>query len=382
MSKTIENPTGPATNNVDRLIALDVMRGIVIVLMAFDHASGVFNAGRYVTDSAAFYRAGSVIPAAQFLVRWMTHLCAPTFLFLAGWSLSLSIGSRKSAGIPDGQIDLYLLKRGLFILLLDPIWMSIGFGYGIVFQVLYAIGGSLCCMILLRRLKFHSLLALGLILIIFSEALSGLVTQFGSKESPGIIAAFLVTGGRIGSQAYVLYPLLPWLGYMVLGWGAGWLIATKRVARPAILFSRIGLLAFIVFIVVRGINGYGNMLLYRDNDTVLQWLHVSKYPPSLTFAALEIGIMSFCLAALFKYTHGKPANAWNPLMVYGQTPLFFYILHVHLLAIAAWLLDLQRKGGLTETLLGTLAVLLFLYPACLWYRQLKLSRTYSLLRYL
>ena len=204
MSKKFANSVGKATNNVTRLTALDVMRGIVIVLMAFDHASGMFNAGRYVTDSAAFYRAGSLIPTTQFLVRWMTHLCAPTFLFLAGWSLSLSIRSRKAAGFADGHIDLYLLKRGLFILLLDPIWKSIGFGHGIVFQVLYAIGGSLCCMILLRRLKLKPLLAMGLILILFSEALAGLATQFGSKESPGIIAAFLVTGGRIGSQAYVL----------------------------------------------------------------------------------------------------------------------------------------------------------------------------------
>lgn len=382
MTETIGNPGSPAELDTDRLIALDVMRGIVIVLMAFDHASGVFNAGRYVTDSAAFYHTGSTIPAAQFLVRWVTHLCAPTFLFLAGWSLSLSIGRRQAEGEPGGRIDLYLLKRGLFILLLDPLWMSIGFGHGIVFQVLYAIGGSLCSMILLRRLEIRALLAAGLILILFSEALAGLAVQFDSKESPGIIAAFLVTGGRIGSWAYVLYPLLPWLGYMVLGWGIGRLVADRRVTRPAILFGRIGLSALTVFIVVRGLNGYGNMLLYRDSGSLLQWLHVSKYPPSLSFAALELGIMFLCLAALFAFYRNKTANIWNPLTVYGQTPLFFYILHVHFLAAAAWLISLQGKGGLSETLWATLAVLLFLYPACRWYRTLKLSRKHSLLRYL
>ncbi len=142
--------------------------------------------------------------------------------------------------------------------------MSIGFGYGIVFQVLYAIGGSLCCMIFLRRLELRSLLGSGLFLILFSEALVGLVVQFGNIESPGIIAAFLITGGRFDSGGYVLYPLLPWLGYMVLGWGIGRLIATGRVTRPAILFGGIGLSALIVFIVVRGLNRYGNMGLYRD----------------------------------------------------------------------------------------------------------------------
>ena len=382
MTRTIGYPGSPAEIDTDRLVALDVMRGIVIVLMAFDHASGVFNAGRYVTDSAAFYHSGSTIPAAQFLFRWMTHLCAPTFLFLAGWSLSLSIGRRETEGEPGARIDLYLLKRGLFILLLDPLWMSIGFGHGIVFQVLYAIGGSLCCMIFLRRLELRALLAASLILILFSEALAGLAIQFGSKESPGILAAFLVTGGRIGSWAYVLYPLLPWLGYMVLGWGIGRWVADRPVTRPAILFGRIGLSALTVFIVVRGLNGYGNMLLYRDDGSLLQWLHVSKYPPSLSFAALELGIMFLCLSALFAFYRNKTVNIWNPLTVYGQTPLFFYILHVHLLAAAAWLISLQGKGGLTETLWATLAISLILYPACRWYRKLKLSRKYSLLRYL
>ena len=382
MTKVVGKPRDLIRTDIHRLIPLDVMRGIVIVLMAIDHASGIFNADRYVTDSAAFYQAGSAIPAAQFLVRWVTHLCAPTFLFLAGWSLALSIERRRAAGVSEGQIDLYLLKRGLFILLLDPIWMSFGFGYGVVFQVLYAIGGSLCFMILLRRLQIRHLLALGVMLIVFSEALAGLATQFGTEKSPGAIVTFLLTGGRFGSLAYFLYPLIPWLAYMVLGWGTGRIIADRPATRPALLFGWISFLAFIVFIVVRGLNGYGNMLLYRDDGSFLQWLHVSKYPPSLSFAALELSIMFLCLAVLFSYYQNKSARALSPLTVYGQTPLFFYVLHVHLMAAAAWVLDLRRGGGLIETLLATLAVLILLYPACLWFRQVKLRKKYSLLQYL
>ena len=264
----------------------------------------------------------------------------------------------------------------------EAIWMSIGFGYGVVFQVLYAIGGSLCCMILLRRLQMRLLLALGLLLICFSEALAGIATQFGIENSPGSMATFLFTGGRFSSQAYVLYPLIPWLGYMVLGWSAGQLIADRHVISPALLFGWISFLAFTVFIVVRGFNGYGNMLLYRDDGSLLQWLHVSKYPPSLSFAALETSILFLCLAVLFSYYHKKSASAWNPLTVYGQTPLFFYVLHVHLMAAAVWVLDLRREGGLIETLIATLAVLIFLYPACLWFRQFKLRKKYSVLQYL
>ena len=365
-----------------RLAAIDVMRGIVIVLMAFDHASEMFNTGRYVTDSIGFYEPGADIPAAQFLVRWMTHLCAPTFIFLAGWSLSLSIGRQKAADVTDRRIDIFILKRGLFIMLLDPLWMSIGFGHGLVFQVLYAIGGSLCCMIFLRRLGIRALIVVGLILLVFAETLAGLAVGFDNGRNPDIIAAFLVTGGRVGTVAYVLYPLLPWLGYMVLGWAIGRLLAGGGASASATSCTRLGIFSLVVFALVRGLNHYGNMQLYREDATVLQWLHVSKYPPSLSFAALELGIMFLCLAILFAYYRNRSAKQWNPLTVFGQTPLFFYILHVHLLAVAAWLLNMRHSGGLVETLTATLAVLLVLYPACLWYRRIKQRKGFGLQRYI
>ena len=122
-----------------RLPAVDAMRGLVMVLMTVDHASHAFNAGRYVTDSIAFYTPGSVIPAAQFLVRWMTHICAPTFVFLAGLALAFNITRKQSSGVPAKRIDADLIMRGLFIMALDPLWMSLGFGGRTVLQVLYAI---------------------------------------------------------------------------------------------------------------------------------------------------------------------------------------------------------------------------------------------------
>ncbi len=142
----------PHTSIRTRLPAIDAMRGIVMVLMTLDHSSHAFNAGRYVADSVLWYRSGTEIPAAQFLTRWVTHLCAPTFLFLAGFVLALSVAGRRERGDTERSIDADILKRGIFILLLDPLWMSIGFGGNIIFQVLYAIGGSFCLMVLLRRL--------------------------------------------------------------------------------------------------------------------------------------------------------------------------------------------------------------------------------------
>ncbi len=379
MNGVANTPLAPPAEE-QRLAAIDVMRGMVIVLMAFDHASDIVNADRYMTDSIAFYEPGSAIPAAQFLVRWLTHLCAPTFLFLAGWALSLSIGRRTAAGVPPGRIDAFILKRGFLIMLLDPLWMSLGFGHGIIFQVLYAIGGSLCCMVFLRRLDFRTLLGIGLILLVCAEGLAGLAVGFDKNAPPGIIAAFLFTGGRVGSVAYVLYPLLPWLAYMILGWGIARL-PVSRAAAPA-LFGWLGIFSLALFALVRGLNHYGNMLLFRDDASLLQWLHVSKYPPSLSFAALELGIMFLCLAALLACYRDKSASRWNPLTVFGQTPLFFYLLHVHLLAVGAWLLNLRSGGGLIDTLAATLTVLLILYPLCQWYRGIRQRRNIALLRYL
>jgi uncharacterized membrane protein len=133
---------------------------------------------------------------------------------------------------------------------------------------------------------------------------------------------------------------------------------------------------------VRGFNQYGNMLLYRYGNSPLQWLHVSKYPPSLTFSALELGLMFLIMALLFAWYRNRNASVANPLHVFGRTPLFFYIIHVHLLAATAWLLNLHLAFGLIGTYLATLIVLLVLYPLCRWYDRIKQARPKSLLQFL
>jgi uncharacterized membrane protein len=364
-----------------RLPAIDAMRGIVMVLMAMDHASHVFNAGRYARDSFSWYPAGSEIPAAQFLTRWVTHLCAPTFLFLAGLVLALSVAKRQARGDAERSIDADIIKRGIFILLLDPLWMSFGFGEGTVLQVLYAIGVSLCCTVLLRRLGMRSLFVLGLGLLFFGE-LAGLAVWAGDGQRPGLLGAFLITGGAVTKGIYVLYPVIPWLAYMILGWVCGKQMLGQDALNPVRFFAIAGVVSLIVFFMVRGFNKYGNMLLYRYDNSLLQWLHVSKYPPSLTFSALEMGLMFLILAFLFAWYRNRNASDANPLQVFGRTPLFFYIIHVHLLAAAAWLLNLHRAFGLMETYTATVFALMVLYPLCRWYGRLKQARPKSLLRYL
>ena len=372
----------PTTHPIQRLPAVDALRGIVMVLMTLDHASHAFNAGRYAADSVLWYRAGAEIPAAQFLTRWVTHVCAPTFLFLAGFVLALSVARRLAKGHKERTIDADIFMRGVFIMLLDPFWMSIGFGDHITLQVLYAIGGSFCLMILLRRLGPAKLLLIALGLFLFGEVLARLTLWPGDQQKLGAISVLLITGLQKIKVVFVLYPLLPWLAFMILGWVCGKYMLNKDTFNPVRFFAIAGAVSLIVFFAVRGFNKYGNMLLYRYDNSILQWLHVSKYPPSLTFSALSLGLMFVALSLLFAWYRNRKASSANPLQVFGRTPLFFYVIHVHLLAAASWLLNLHQTGGFIETYLATVFALLVLYPLCRWYADFKQAHPSSLLRHL
>jgi uncharacterized membrane protein len=368
-----------------RIAAIDWVRGLAMVLMAVDHASANFNAGRLLTDSAflsdvasgaPYWTPGAALPADQFLTRWITHLCAPTFVFLSGTSLALSAHKRALRG-GERAVDRHLLIRGLVLLALEATWLSIPFllfeGV-VVLQVIYAIAIGLLLMIPLRRLPTGWLVAASLAWLAGGELLTTAVAAPGAPER-SLAAALSVAPGRWGALL-VTYPALPWLAMMMLGFALGRVLLRQR-ARGDAVATRLcgvgGLAAIGVFALVRGANGYGNMLLARDDGSLLQWLHVSKYPPSLAFSALELGLMGLLLAACLglEARLRRPPRARNPVLVLGQTALFFYLLHLPLLAAAAMALGRFRAGGLFETFLAAGLALALLYPACLWYRRYK-----------
>jgi uncharacterized membrane protein len=368
-----------------RLPAIDVLRGIVMVLMTVDHASEAVNRGRLFTDSVFMWKPGSPLPVDQFLTRWITHLCAPTFVLLAGASLAIAVESRRAKGDAERTIDRYILSRGALIVAFEIFWMSpvmVGPGH-VLFQVLYAIGGGLMCMALLRRLSDRALGALGLLIVFGGEALAGGLMAAGVGRT--IPAAAVMTCGFFFDRAFIIaYPLLPWLGIMALGWVLGRRLMTWRLEGPEDRTPRklatYGAIMLGTFVVLRGIDGYGNMLLHRDSLSFVQWLHVSKYPPSATFTTLELGIAFLLLAALFVVTRSRPT--WGgPLRLFGQVALFYYLLHIHLLHLAAWALGVGSKLGLGATYLAALGALLILYPACRWYRSYKAARPAGWTRY-
>ncbi len=342
-----------------------------MVLMTIDHASGAFNAGRLLTDATHMYRPGTALDPAQFLTRWVTHLCAPTFLFLAGAALAVSLSRRSAAGEPARATDRHLLVRGLFILVLDPLWMSwmfLGPGH-VLLQVLYAIGASLLCMIPLRRLPAGVLLALALGLFFGGEALMDLGLWLCGGQ-PGLPLALLLTGGRFG-PLIVGYPLLPWLSCMLLGWCFGRVF--ERWRDQGVLVRRLagaGALGLCLFAVVRGLNGYGNALLLRDDGSLVQWLHVSKYPPSLSYAALELSLAAVALALLLGL-RGASGRLLGTLGTLGRTAFFYYLLHAHVLVLGAVGLGLHKASGLLATYLATGAAILLLLPLCRRYDAYK-----------
>lgn len=372
-----------------RYVAMDWMRGIAMVLMAVDHASGAFNKGRLFTDSFFLYQAGTKLPTYQFFTRWITHVCAPAFLFLAGTSLALSCERREKAGESGRSLDRFLLTRGLLIAALDPILISRFWGYegSIALQVLYAIGMSLILMIPLRRLSMAWLLATSAGFILVSELLTGVLLSINNNE-PSVIGALLIHGG-VFPRLSVAYPVFPWLAVMMLGFVFG-----KRLIRiresgstrwsPEKILLVGGSVSLLAFVITRGLNGYGNMLLLRDSGSLIQWLHLSKYPPSLSFMGLELGFIGIILAMLFRLqgrAHGS-VRLRNPILVFGQTAFFFYILHIVLLELSARALNLHMKMGLGTTYLATVAVLVLLYPFCLRYRRYKASHPGGWARYI
>lgn len=365
-----------------RIATIDWMRGLVMVLMVIDHASMAFDAGHLSQDSAMYVDAMTMaLPPAEFFTRWITHLCAPTFVFLAGTSLALSIERRVARGMDAWEIDKSILKRGAIIALLDPTIVSLGSGR-LTLQVLLAIGVAMMCMAGLRRLPTWGLLALALGWIFLGEIPTGWFWDPPGPSSP--LAALMVA--TYGSESMVIkYPVIPWLAVMMLGWVFGrhlirYAMGLSRVSGRNVLWIAGGA-ALAIFAIARWQAGYGDMFLHRSDGSWQQWLHVSKYPPSLTFYALTLGILFLCLALLRTIEPVIGVRRNGVFLVFGETAMFFYLAHRLVLEIPATWFGLRGVGDLRTTYVVAAVLLVALYPACLWYRKFKAAHPDSILQY-
>ncbi|MFV2003924.1 MAG: DUF1624 domain-containing protein [Gammaproteobacteria bacterium] len=367
-----------------RIAAIDWMRGFVMVLMLVDHVSMAYNAQHDSSDSAALYVSGTPLPAIEFFTRWISHLCAPVFVFLAGTALAISVERKVSRGMDGWQLDKDILLRGAFIALLDPTIISL-FSGRLTIQVLYAIGVAMMCMALFRRFSSTFLVVTALAWIIFGELLTGIV--WPPQENVESIVAALLVSTYATPDMVIKYPLLPWLAMMMLGWVFGrYLLLFKdgeiSIGPVTLLFS-LGVTALLTFAVIRYNNGYGNMFLYREDNSWQHWLHVSKYPPSAAFIFLELGLMSIIMAMMIfteRFIGDRPNGV---LLVFGQTSMMFYLVHRLALEGTATYGGLRHFADLDTVYIISVVMLFLLYPFCLWYRGFKAKHANSIwLRYL
>ncbi|HKD05554.1 MAG TPA: heparan-alpha-glucosaminide N-acetyltransferase domain-containing protein [Bryobacteraceae bacterium] len=366
-----------------RVACIDWMRGFVIVLMVIDHAAMAFNHYHLDGDSAAYPDASVMdLPGDEFFTRWITHLCAPAFIFLAGTALALSVERKVMKRVDPWEIDKGILIRGAIIALLDPTLISLASGRW-TFQVLLAIGVSMICMAPLRRLPTWALLTFSLGWIAFGEMVTGWFWTPPGNSS--VLAAFTVA--TYGSASMnIKYPVLPWLAVMALGWVFGRHLIRYAAGQSPVSGRNVlwvsGTASLLIFAVVRGIGGYGDMFLRRSDNSWQQWLHVSKYPPSITYFSMELGILFLCLALARTLELRVRVRENGMLYAFGQTAMFCYLAHRLVFETLATYFGLRGFDSLAATYGAAAVMLALLYPGCLWYRRLKAAHPRSFLKYL
>jgi len=357
-----------------RVQALDRLRGLIVVLMALDHAN------YYVAQahSSGEYWGGTlpVYPTVwTFLSRLVTHLAAPGFFFLMGVGMVLFAQKRSKEGWHKAEIRRHFLLRGALLILLQILvvnraWelASSGWDLSLYIGVLTALGGAMIVAAWLVDIRPSILLLLAAIPIIATEVLTPSPARWGYTYHP-LLRLLLIPGG---TQAFwVNYPLLPWLGVTLFGLAFGqWLIRAGETALRRALW--IGLGALLLFVLLRLGNGFGNIRA-RTAGGGTAFLNLVKYPPSLTFLLLTMGV-DLILLRLFYLIEEGSKGSWDPLLVFGRTPLFFYTTHLFLYAGIGRLLT-PRGTSLSIMVFYWILGLALLYPACLGFGLWKRRRS-------
>ena len=387
-----------AGHSRERLDSIDLLRGLVMVVMALDHVRDYFSQSRFDPLDLSL----TTVPLA--LTRLVTHFCAPVFVFLAGTGAYLSLTRGKSRR----ALSRFLLTRGLWLVLLEltvvRLAWEFNFDYSNAFvQVIWAIGWSMIALSALVYLPSRLAGALG-VAMIFSHNLF-------DRVDPGDLGLFgwtwqiLHAGGPIayapGHVFFIAYPLIPWVGVMAAGFAFGEIFTLDRAKRGRILLSLGGGLV-LLFVLLRGFNLYGDPLPWSVQGSLgmslISFLNCQKYPPSLLYLSMTLGPAIASLALLEKWK----GNGAGFFLVFGRVPMFYYILHlylIHILAIStAALLGLDIGflfsapffrpfvSGWGFGLPGVYAfwaVTVFsLYPLCRWFAGVKQRRKDPWLSYL
>ena len=362
-----------------------------MVIMALDHTRDYFS-------NASPMNFATTTPIL-FFTRWITHFCAPIFVFLSGTSIYLQ-SLRKT----KKELQRFLLKRGVWLILVEVVVITFGWTFNlqfsfIILQVIWAIGISMVILGCMIRLPFTAILITGSIIVLCHNLLDI------PESAPGFIAGFwwdLLHHGSfalypVGSHftIIILYPFVPWAGLMMMGYCTGTFFSVKySVPQRRKIFNRIGASLILAFTVLRLINAYGNPEPWNHQKnvvfTVLSFINVHKYPPSLMYLCMTIG-PAFLLLSFFE---GVQNRLTSVMRIFGRVAFFYYILHIYFIHLLSMIFFLARGHSMaqgTDTsqglpffflaakdgyslpvvyLLWVLAVIA-LFPLCRWYNDYK-----------
>ncbi len=369
-----------------RIQSIDILRGIIMVIMALDHVRDYFGGVRY--DPTDLQQASTVL----FFTRWVTNFCAPVFVFLSGTSVFLSMSRGKTMGEQSRQ----LLSRGLWLVVLEVTVVRFGWLFDlnyqlVVLQVIWAIGVSMVCLAGLMWLPRGLVLAIGLVMI----AGHNMLDSVHPSGRLGIVWDVLHLQGPLiyhGRVLMVIYPLLPWIGVMAAGYCFGEVFMMDAGRRNKWLYG-IGGGAIALFLLLRGLNVYGDPVPWERQATVwrtvLSFIKCNKYPPSLLYLLMTLGPAIVAMPLL-----ERMGSMGNVFKVFGRVPLFYYILHIYLIHILALAASYFFNGNAPigpfshpEYPLGVVyavwvAVVVILYLPCLWFMRIKMSHRKWWLSYL
>ncbi len=312
-----------------RILSIDFTRGLVMILMVLDHVRDLMHVDS-VTHTPTDL---SSTTAAIFLTRFVTHFCAPIFVFLAGTSAYLS--SQNATDKKRNRV--FLLKRGLWLILLEftvvnfGVWFDIGF-HLYLFQVIAAIGFGFVVLSFLSRLSPRIVGSIGLFIILTHNILPLIAIEQESILKTILTPLFSTTAIPLTEKTTLVmgYPPIPWIGILLIGFGVGVLFNRPQNERKSI-FLKIGLISIALFFVLRFINIYGDPAPWSAQKsslfTVLSFINITKYPPSLIFCLLTLGGMFLILAMSEQIEN----HFTNIVSVYGRTPMFFYLIHWYII---------------------------------------------------
>ena len=317
-----------------RISSIDILRGVIMLIMALDHTRDFFNNAGAFNDPTNMATTTPIL----FFTRWITHFCAPNFVFLSGISAYIA-GTRRT----KSELSTFLINRGLWLVFVELVILTFAFTLNpffnvVILQVLWVIGLSMVILGLLVKLPLKVIGIIGALIFFSHDLLDNIQLPKTGAEATLMKLFFTARGSILPiNQTHVvadLYAIIPWTGVMLLGYvfGSMYQASFDPHRRRKILLTT-GLVSLTVFLVLRYFNLYGDPQPWSAQRngayTFLSFLNVSKYPPSLMYSLMTIGVGMVVLALTEKVRNKLTAI----FIVYGNVPFFYYVLHFYLLRI-------------------------------------------------